>query len=307
MKRNLIFSILMMSAFALFAQQEPQYTHYAFNRLAYNPAIAGSMGNGVLAALYRNQWSGIDGAPRTAIVSGHMPVFGNRAGMGLTLTNDQIGMTTSNFGVLSYAYRIPVTERAVLSIGLQGEVEYSSFDWSKANLAQKTDQLAGSQAASKIGANAGTGIYLKTPRYYVGFSVPRLFKNTLYKSINNQNKTNRDFRSYYVSAGATFPLSTNVSFIPMTMVSFGPSVPTSFDLGANFLFMKKFGIGANWRALDSFDGLIQMQLTNRLKAGFAYDFTTSALKKATNGSWEAMLEYQFKCKDKDLVNSIRYF
>ena len=307
MKKYIIFIILIISVLKVYAQQEPQYTHYSYNRLAYNPAIAGSMGNGVLGLLYRNQWSGIDGAPQTGILTGHMPIMKNRGGIGLTLTADQLGMTNSNFAVASYAYRIPINATSTLSLGLQAEVEETSLDWSKALLTQKNDQLANTITTSRVGGNAGAGIYFKTTKYFVGLSVPRLLKNRLYQSIPNQKKSSRDFRSYFAQAGATFVINKNIDFIPMTMLSFGPSIPTTFDLGANVLFMKRFGAGLNWRAADSVDGLLQFQVNNRLKAGFAYDFTTSPLKKTTRGSWEIMFEYQFKCNDNELVNSIRYF
>jgi type IX secretion system PorP/SprF family membrane protein len=307
MKKYIIFIILIISVLKVYAQQEPQYTHYSYNRLAYNPAVAGSMGNGVLGLLYRNQWSGIDGAPQTGILTGHMPIMKNRGGIGLTLTADQLGMTNSNFAVLSYAYRIPINANATLSLGLQGEVEETSLDWSKALLTQKNDQLANTTTTSRLGGNAGAGIYFKTSKYFIGLSVPRLLKNRLYQSIPNQKKSSRDFRSYFAQAGATFPITKTVDFIPMTMISFGPSIPTIFDLGANVLFMKRFGAGLNWRYADSMDGLLQFQVNNRLKAGFAYDFTTSPLKKTTKGSWEIMFEYQFKCNANELVNSIRYF
>jgi type IX secretion system PorP/SprF family membrane protein len=307
MKKNILCIILLMSCLSLFAQQEPQYTHYAYNRLAYNPAVAGSMGNGVVGMLYRNQWSGVEGAPQSATVFGHLPLMNGRNGLGLTLTNDQLGMTKTTFSSLSYAYRIPLGNDNVLSLGLQGEVEYGSLDWSQTKANQMKDQLIGAESSTKIGANAGTGVYFKNRKFYVGLSAPRLFKNTLYRGIADQRRSTRDYRSYYFSGGATFDLSEKVAFVPMTMITFGPSFPTSVDLGANFLFMKKFGVGMNLRALDSFDALVQLQMSNRLKAGFSYDFTNSPLKKATSGSWEFLLEYQFKCNDKELINSIRYF
>jgi type IX secretion system PorP/SprF family membrane protein len=236
-----------------------------------------------------------------------MPVMKERGGLGLTLTADQLGMTNSNFGVLSYAYRIPVNRDATLSIGVQAEVEHTNLDWSKAKLTQQNDQIGSNFASGRTGGNAGVGVYFKTSKYFVGLSVPRLLKNRLYQNIPNQPKSTRDFRSYFAQAGATFPITKDVSFIPMTMVSFGPSIPTTFDLGANFLFLQRFGAGVNWRAGDSVDALLQFQATNRLKAGFAYDFTTSPLNNKTTGSWEIMLEYQFKCNANELVNSIRYF
>lgn len=306
MKKYIISIILTINVLVLFAQQEPQYTHYSYNRLAYNPAVAGSMGNGVLGLLYRNQWAGIDGAPETAILTGHMPIMRERGGVGITLTTDRLGLTNSNFAVASYAYRIPVG-KSTLSLGLQAEAEQTSLDWSEALLTQKNDQLASANVTSRFGGNAGAGLYFKNPKYFIGFSVPRLLKNRLYQAVNNGEKSSRDFRSYFAQAGGTIKVSKDIDFIPMTMVSFGPSIPTTVDLGANFLFLKKFGAGLNWRPGDSVDGLVQYQINNRWKAGFAYDFTTSPLKKATRGSWEIMIEHQFKCNPNETVSSIRYF
>ncbi len=307
MKKYLVSIFLLLNGILLIAQQEPQYTHYAYKRLAYNPAVAGSIGNGVVGLLYRNQWSGIDGAPKTAILSAHMPFFRNRCGIGMTLVHDKVGISTSSYATLAYAYRIPLNNSTTLSMGLQGEVEYSTLNWQNAILNSNQDQLAGTQAANTVKGNAGAGIYVHHQNWYIGLSVPRLFKNSLYKNINSLQDSKRDYRSYFASGGIRLPLSTQLDFVPMAMVSFGPSIPTTVDLGANFVIMKRLGLGANWRVMDSFSGLVMLQLNNQFRTGFAYDFTTSPLKKATSGSWEIMLEYQFKCNDKDLVNSIRYF
>ena len=306
MKNNILLIIFIAFGLNAFGQQEVQFTHYAYHKLAYNPAVAGSLGNGVLGAIYRNQWSGIPGAPRTGSIYGHMPIMNDKAGVGLYLTNDRLGFTSSNFAAISYAYRMKIGYGMTLSLGLQGEIEHTSLDWSKADPNSVNDQIIGSGASNKVGGNAGAGLYLQHRKFFFGFSVPRLFKNTLYRNVGN-TLSNRDFRSYFISGGANVPLTNNVTLVPMALISFGPSIPASVDLGANFLFFQKISVGANWRALDSFDGLVMLQLNKKIRAGFAYDFTSSPLKKSTAGSWEVMLEYQFKCNDNEIVNSIRYF
>lgn len=235
-----------------------------------------------------------------------MPIMNDKAGVGLYLTNDRLGFTSSNFAAISYAYRMKIGYGMTLSLGLQGEIEHTSLDWSKADPNSVNDQIIGSGASNKVGGNAGAGLYLQHRKFFFGFSVPRLFKNTLYRNVGN-TLSNRDFRSYFISGGANVPLTNNVTLVPMALISFGPSIPASVDLGANFLFFQKISVGANWRALDSFDGLVMLQLNKKIRAGFAYDFTSSPLKKSTAGSWEVMLEYQFKCNDNEIVNSIRYF
>ncbi|WP_431164016.1 type IX secretion system membrane protein PorP/SprF, partial [Flagellimonas beolgyonensis] len=44
------------------AQQDAQYTQYMYNTMTVNPAYAGSRGQLSLAALYRSQWVGLEGA-----------------------------------------------------------------------------------------------------------------------------------------------------------------------------------------------------------------------------------------------------
>jgi hypothetical protein len=48
------------------AQFEPQFTQYMFNEMFINPAYAGSREQVAATMLYRNQWVGLEGAPKTA-------------------------------------------------------------------------------------------------------------------------------------------------------------------------------------------------------------------------------------------------
>ena len=59
---------------AVIAQSYPQYTMFMYNKLIYNPAYAGNKNMTQLNAAYRNQWSGIDGAPRGCNVSLDGPI-----------------------------------------------------------------------------------------------------------------------------------------------------------------------------------------------------------------------------------------
>ena len=56
------------------AQQDPQYTQYMYNPLAINPAYTGSRDVLSVVGLYRSQWVGLEGAPRTFTVSAHSPL-----------------------------------------------------------------------------------------------------------------------------------------------------------------------------------------------------------------------------------------
>ena len=57
--------LLILMEINLFAQQEPMYSQYFFNNSVINPAQAGASGRNQAGILVRNQWVGIDGAPKT--------------------------------------------------------------------------------------------------------------------------------------------------------------------------------------------------------------------------------------------------
>ncbi len=132
MRKLIHLFILSVLAGGVAAQSDVQYTHFTFNKLAYNPGYTGAKGSFDALALYRNQWSGIDGAPRTIHVNAHTPFAGKRNGLGIALTSDEIGKVSTNSVDLSYAYRIKLGESSTLSISVAGRLEQLRFKWSEA-------------------------------------------------------------------------------------------------------------------------------------------------------------------------------
>lgn len=50
-----------------------QYTQFMYNKLPMNAGYTGAREVISIRALYRNQWAGIEGAPKTATISIHSP------------------------------------------------------------------------------------------------------------------------------------------------------------------------------------------------------------------------------------------
>ena len=67
----LYFFIISLNAYA---QQKPVYSQYILNNYIINPAITGIENYTDLKFSYRNQWTGIDGAPVTSYMSIHGPI-----------------------------------------------------------------------------------------------------------------------------------------------------------------------------------------------------------------------------------------
>ena len=99
----------------VYAQQDAQYTQYMYNPMNINPAYAGSRDVLSIFGMHRTQWVGLEGAPTTNVFSIHTPLKNERLGLGLSIVNDKIGPSSENSISIDFAYRIPFSEKSVLS------------------------------------------------------------------------------------------------------------------------------------------------------------------------------------------------
>ncbi|MCP4122805.1 MAG: type IX secretion system membrane protein PorP/SprF [Bacteroidetes bacterium] len=305
MKNIFLFLLALLFAGNLLGQADITYTHFMFNKLAYNPAFAGARDALDVTAIYRNQWwSGVDGAPKTMNVNAHAPFFNNKVGLGISLHSDKIGFYNNSLVDLAYAYRIKINDKSKLSLGVQGRLDYLRTDWAEAKGLDLVDNGLNVAEDSKTRLNFGLGAFYNTPDFFIGFSIPQIVKSTYYADYDDFTDVSKI--TYYLMGGVILPISKQVKFYPAVLLSHNASTPLDVDLNANFLFMDALWLGASYRWDDSIDALIQYQFKNGLKAGVAFDFTASELNNLTTGSYEIMLGYTFQCDDCKIVN-LRYF
>lgn len=74
------------------AQQDLSFSMYNFNPLFANPATAGYQDKQWLSALGRYQWVGIEGAPKSAVVSFQTPFKNENIAIGALFKYDAIGL-----------------------------------------------------------------------------------------------------------------------------------------------------------------------------------------------------------------------
>lgn len=73
-KTCILGGIILFCTPQVYAQQDPQYTQYMYNHSNINPAYAGSREGLNIFGLYRTQWVGLEGAPKTATLSVSSPL-----------------------------------------------------------------------------------------------------------------------------------------------------------------------------------------------------------------------------------------
>src|SRR4051812_6836545 len=99
-----VVSLLFMGVLGASAQQESQYSQYMYNTMTFNPGYTGSREVLSAMALYRSQWVGLDGAPKTMNFSVQTPIGYHGNGLGLNVMSDQIGPTKNTGFTANYAY-----------------------------------------------------------------------------------------------------------------------------------------------------------------------------------------------------------
>ena len=106
-KLTLLFVSIFMGSM-LQAQQLPQLSQFMINDFAINPAIAGMDDYYQIKTSVRNQWVGIEDAPKTTLLS----IYGkssDHVGLGGSVFNDQVGPTSRAGASLTYAYHLNLT------------------------------------------------------------------------------------------------------------------------------------------------------------------------------------------------------
>ncbi len=294
MKKLLLIAIISFTILRVNAQHDNLYSQYMFNGLLVNPAYAGSNDMLNATAVYRNQWVGFDGAPKTGTFSLHTPLKNKKLNVGLLFITDQYGITTQNVINGVFAYRI-FFKKSSLSFGLQAGVNFTRNNWNAIQTTTPGDVVFTNQYSQQNLPQTGFGIYYKAQKFYAGFSSPELISIGLSKNV---------FRSALLTAGYLINVSDDIKIKPSVLVKYIKDSPVEIDINANIYF-KAFGIGYSYRTNDAMVFLATCNINKQFSVGYSYDYTTSKLKTFVKGSHEVMLKYDFGYKIKP--QSPRYF
>lgn len=289
-----------------YAQENPLFSQYMFNGLVINPAYTGSHESMTATAAYRAQWTGLDGSPQTQVASFHSPLKLSRSAAGGLFVHDQVGVTNQYTVYGTYAYRIPVSEKAKIAVGAQVGVTYYQSNLTDLVIVTPNGQPdpAFAQNDSRYLPNIGIGVYYHNDRSYIGMSLPTL--------INNQWEDQdllakaRQTRHYFLSAGHVFDIGANLKLKPNVLLKWVEGGEFQYDLNANLFIYDVVGVGVSYRMNDSFDVLLGWNITHQLSLGYSYGYPISSLASTQYGTHEIVLNYRIK-RNRDIVFSPRYF
>lgn len=287
---------ILFLSLSTFAQQDPLFSQYMFNKLLLNPAYTGSREVLTVDLLDRYQWVGIDGAPRTFTVGAHMATRSKKVGLGVYAYRDAIGPMVNQGLMASYAYRL-LMPGGSLSFGLQAGFKYFDFDWTQINV-EDPDYVFNPQDVKRFTPDANFGIYYQSKRYFAGLSSKQLFQNEYGKSYSGDKTTyTKLLRHFYAMGGAAFPVDDKIVFRPSMLVKFVKNAPVQLDVNASVLFDNIFWVGASYRTEQAVVLLTEFRITKTVRVGYSYDIYFGPLLPYNKGSHEIRLGF-----DLDFIN-----
>lgn len=308
MKNILLAGAALLSGLMATAQQEVMLSHYMFNGLFLNPAYAGSHPHMSATALHRSQWVGLEGAPTTQVFGFDAPVL-NKLGAGLTVIHDKIGDTRQLEMNANVAYHLQLDSenKHRLAFGIRAGVTNYTASLTDTKVWDNNDPVFSQDISNEWIPRFGAGLYYYSERMYVGVSVPTIYAADASIQLNIDDVRNSYYtKHYFINAGTVFNAGTKFKIKPSTLVKIESSAPVNVDLNCNVLYNDLIWIGVSYRTGDAIVALLDVNVTQQLRIGYAYDFTFSQLNRHSNGTHEVMLGYQFS-KDKVKARSPRYF
>ncbi|MEI6865057.1 type IX secretion system membrane protein PorP/SprF [Flavicella sp.] len=295
----LVISFLLLSSLKCLAQQDPHYTQYMYNMTVMNPAYAGSRGVSVISLLGRTQWIGVSGAARTATLSIDAPV-GKAVGLGFSVIHDEIGPVKENNVYGDFSFTIFTGEESRLAFGVKAGATF--LDIGLLTTVTPGDPL--NVPVNQVSPIFGTGIYYYTNKFYAGLSTPNFLETRHIDDDNGVVSTASETMPIFFTSGYVFDITNEIKLKPSTMVKATSGAPISVDLSMNLLVKSVLELGLSYRIDDSISTMVGIQATEKLRVGYAYDYSTSSFGVYNSGSHELMLIYMFGKRN---MKSPRFF
>lgn len=295
---------------SLKAQDYFHISQYMMYQPFVNPAAIGSYGSLNGAALYRQQWVGLEGAPSIQAINVNSPIGTTNGNAGFSVVRDQIGVNNRIDIGGTYAYNISIGSNSKLALGLSGMAVLNQSNYSQATVNDANDPLFANDTRMHVLPNFQYGMYYYTNKFYVGLSLPKLLLNSVTSDSTGTDNASTSFdfsqMHYYLNAGYKFELTKSVDLNVSTLLKQIAGAPFQFDVNAQAVFNKKFGVGASYRSSQELVGLLSFQINEMFKLSYSYDFSMSKLAAYHAGTHEIMLLFKMPQKEPLLIEPPRF-
>lgn len=320
--KHLTIIIYLLIGTSICAQQIPQYSQYQRNQFMVNPAAAGVYDFVDITLSGRWQWLGVDDSPKTSYLAFSVPVRfkpkyynpGIRTSgpvqnpeiktgklkhtFGGQLLADQYGAFRKFSFSGTYALHVPMTKKINLSFGVKTGFSNNSF---LASQAQVLNIMAPDQnqyndptydnfvqnQSNKYIMDIGAGLYLYSNQYFFGVAAEQLTKDMV---EFGQGSANFDPQLHYsILGGYKLPLNNDFTVTPGFLVKYMSPAPLSIDINVQVEYNNWLWMTIGYRHTDAIILMAGVNISERFKFGYSYDFSVSRFNNYSSGGHELTL------------------
>ena len=296
MKHVFYISILYLLPISAFSQQLPQYTQWSQHQMTMNPAHAGIKNCLEVHSLYRMQWVGFDGAPKSGFLTLSAPIqtkrkqyLSARQGIGFRFESDRIGQFNTNRFNLAYSGHFNFSRDNRLSLGIYGGVIQMGFDPSNSTTLYPDPSVV--REGSFIAPDASFGAWWNGENYYIGLTLQQLIP---YKWSSPGDDSKFRFHPSF-NMGYRLRVNDKVSILPAALVRIPPRGPLSVDLQAMVDFSNKINTGIGFRNGDALLFFAGFKLNQRFSVNYSFDMTISDIRLGSSNTHELSITFN-TCK-----------
>lgn len=330
LKKNWILGLGLCLSLSPAAQQRAHYTQYILNNFILNPALSGIENYTDVKISARDQWVGINGAPRTFYLTVHGPIgkkdYKTSAtsfnipgenprgkaywenytasephhGLGFTVVNDKTGNFNRLTSYVSYAYHLGLSPRTNLAAGFSAGVSMVGLNTDgKAffGTISPTDPAFGNinGQINKLKPDIGVGLWLYSSDYFVGLAGQQIIPQQLqFVDDATFQQKGRLVPHVFLTAGYRLMVSEEVNAIPSVMVKYiNGAFEHNYQGEANLKLQYRdlLWVGGSYRQFDGYAGMLGLNVANTFNIGYAYDFTKTDLRTYSRGTHELIIGF----------------
>jgi type IX secretion system PorP/SprF family membrane protein len=297
-------------------QQMPQYSQYLRNQFMINPGAAGIYNFTDITVSGRMQWVGFENAPMTTYASftrligkervAYNPSMRTSLGpvknpdvktgkfkqaIGGQVLADQYGAFQTFHLSGTYSIHMPLTKKVNLSFGAKVGYTNKSFDRNKAvSLNHATDLFYQEFTNSNLSrdlVSLGSGLYLYSDKFFLGIAADNLSRDLITIGSGLLNFDTKIHAN--TTVGYKFKLNDNLMLTPSLLVQYMNPSPLSTIVSMQLEYKERFWGGVSYRNNDAVIGMVGLNISNRFKFGYSYDFPVSRFNAVSSGGHELVL------------------
>lgn len=313
--------MLMVGAVSATAQNDVQFTQYWAVPTYYNPAATGDIDFVRIRGGARMQWLGIENAPKSFLVAADSPfkIGKSRVGVGVNMSQESLGLFSNMMLNVQGSYKFKFL-KGVLSVGVQAGYYDTKFRGSEVYIPEGDDYHQSVDEAIPMRDVAGNafdvsaGVWYTHKYFSIGVSGLHLLEPTVHLDSEGVETAEASQYETVLKRAVYFTASGNIG-IKNTLFELQPSLLVKTDFN-NFnaevtmraTYNRFLWLGIGYRYKDAVYAMVGAEFKNFF-VGYAYDYPTSAIARASSGSHEVVVGYKVKLdfsgKNRNKHRSIR--